>query len=52
MNFINWRHASPAFMNFDFEPDKFNKYTFYRAIMENTALVAYGHVQLVKEADR
>ncbi|HHU02485.1 MAG: autoinducer-2 kinase [Christensenellales bacterium] len=50
MNFINWRHASPAFMNFDFEPDKFNKYTFYRAIMENTALVAYGHVQLVKEA--
>lgn len=50
MNFINWRHASPSFLNFDFDPKKYNKYTFYKAIMENTALVTYGHLKLVKEA--
>jgi autoinducer 2 (AI-2) kinase len=50
MNFISWRHAAPAFMNFDLDPDKFNKYTFYRAIMENTALVTLGHLRLVEDA--
>ena len=38
------------FINFDFDPDKFNRYTFYRAIMENTAMVTYGHMQLVRES--
>lgn len=50
MNFIQWKHASPTFTNFQLEPDKFNKYTFYRAILENTALLVRGHIQLVKEA--
>lgn len=50
MNFIKWRHASPAFLNFDLDPEKFNRFTFYRAIMENTALVTYGHMLLVEEA--
>ena len=49
MNYISWRHASPSFMNFDFDPQKYNRYTFYRAIMENTALVTYGHMKLVEE---
>ncbi|MCR4707110.1 MAG: autoinducer-2 kinase [Clostridiales bacterium] len=50
MNFISWKHASPTFTNFDFDPEKYNKYTFYRAIMENTALVTRGHMELVREA--
>jgi autoinducer 2 (AI-2) kinase len=50
MNFIAWRHAAPAFMNFDLDPEQFNKYTFYRAIMENTALVTLGHLRLVEQA--
>ena len=50
MNYIAWRHASPTFTNFDFDPEKFNKYTFYRAIMENTAMVTRGHLELVREA--
>jgi autoinducer 2 (AI-2) kinase len=37
-------------MNFDLDPEKFNKYTFYRAIMENTALVTLGHLRLVEQA--
>ena len=50
MNFITWKHASPTFTNFQLEPEKFNKYTFYRAILENTALLVKGHIQLVREA--
>ncbi|MEG0639258.1 MAG: autoinducer-2 kinase [Clostridia bacterium] len=50
MNYISWRHAAPTFTNFDFDPQKFNKYTFYRAIMENTAMVTKGHLELVREA--
>ena len=50
MNFINWKHASPTFTNFELEPEKFNRYTFYRAILENTAMLVKGHIELVKEA--
>ena len=50
MNYIAWRHAAPAFSNFELNPEKFNKFTFYRAIMENTALVTLGHLDLVYEA--
>lgn len=50
MNFINWKHAAPTFTNFELNPEKFNRYTFYRAILENTAMVTKGHLELVKEA--
>ncbi|MDR2796120.1 MAG: autoinducer-2 kinase [Spirochaetaceae bacterium] len=50
MNYIAWRHAAPTFSNFELDAGKFNKYTFYRAIMENTALVTLGHVNLVEQA--
>lgn len=50
MNYINWNHAAPTFTNFDLDPRRFNRYTFYRAILENTALVTNGHLELVREA--
>lgn len=50
MNFIHWKHASPTFTNFMLEPEKYNRYTFYRAILENTALILRSHIELVKEA--
>jgi autoinducer 2 (AI-2) kinase len=50
MNFISWKHAAPTFTNFELDSDKFNRFTFYRAIMENTAMVTKGHLDLVKEA--
>ena len=50
MNYINWKHASPAFLNFELDPEKFNKACFYRAIMENACLVTLGHFELVGEA--
>jgi len=50
MNYINWKHAAPAFINFSLDPEKFNKAAFYRAIMENAALVTLGHLELVEAA--
>lgn len=49
MNFISWKHAAPTFTNFELDPDKFNRYTFYRAILENTAMITKGHLDLVHE---
>lgn len=50
MNFISWKHAAPTFTNFDLDPSKFNRYTFYRSILENTALITKGHLDLVRDA--
>ena len=50
MNYINWKHAAPGFMNFALDAGKYNKATFYRAIMENAALVTLGHLRLVETA--
>jgi len=50
MNFINWKHAAPTFSNFGLDPGKYNHYTFYRAILENAALVTKGHLDLVQDA--
>jgi autoinducer 2 (AI-2) kinase len=50
MNFIAWKHCAPTFTNFELDSDKFNRFTFYRAIMENSAMVTKGHLELVKEA--
>lgn len=47
MNFICWKHAAPTFTNFELDPVKFNRYTFYRAILENTAMLVKGHMELV-----
>jgi autoinducer 2 (AI-2) kinase len=49
MNYINWKHAAPSFINFGLNPEKYNKYTFYRALMENAALVTRGNMELVFE---
>ncbi len=50
MNFTGWRHAAPTFTNFELDPERFNRYTFYRAILENTAMVTRGHLELVRES--
>lgn len=49
MNYICWKHASPTFTNFALDSEKFNKYTFYRSLLENAALITKGHLDLVKE---
>lgn len=49
MNFISWKHAAPTFTNFELDSHKFNRYTFYRAILENAAMITKGNINLVKE---
>lgn len=49
MNFKNLKHAAPTFTNFSIDPEKFNKYTFYKAIMENAGLITLGHLKMVEE---
>jgi Sugar (pentulose and hexulose) kinases len=47
MNYMSWKHAAPGFINFKLDASKFNKASFYRAIMENAAYVTRGNVELV-----
>lgn len=49
MNYISWKHASPTFTNFTLDAKKYNRYTFYRALLENAALVTKGHLNLIRE---
>lgn len=49
MNYISWKHAAPTFTNFGLDAEKFNRFTFYRALMENAALVTKGHLEMVKD---
>ena len=49
MNYLSWKHAAPSFVNFRLDAQKFNKVSFYRAIMENAAFVTKGNIELVNE---
>lgn len=49
MNYISWKHAAPAFLNFKLDSEKYNKATFYRSIMENAAFVSRANMELVQE---
>ena len=50
MNYKKWQHPSPCFVNFDIDPLKYNKANFYRAILENAALVTLGHKKIIEDA--
>ncbi|MDR0263227.1 MAG: autoinducer-2 kinase [Sphingobacterium sp.] len=49
MNYLSWKHAAPGFINFKLDSEKFNKATFYRAIMENAAFVTKANLELVND---
>ncbi|WP_342429607.1 autoinducer-2 kinase [Neobacillus sp. FSL H8-0543] len=49
MNYSSWKHAAPGFINFKLDSEKFNKASFYRAIMENAAFVTKGNIELVND---
>ncbi|MBN2323743.1 MAG: autoinducer-2 kinase [Spirochaetes bacterium] len=45
-NNSRWIHAAPAFIDFDIlDPARFNRATFARAILENTAYQSYGEFE-------
>ncbi len=51
MDYKAWKHPSPCFVNFNIDPEKFNKGTFYRSLMENAALVTLGHAKILGEVN-
>ncbi len=48
MDYGNWKHASPSFINLSLDPAKTNKWSMFRAIEENTALVTLGNLRLIQ----
>ncbi len=48
MNYKKWKHPAPCFTNFDIDPEKYNTATFYRSILENSALVTLGHKKIIE----
>lgn len=50
MNYQHWKHAAPAFINFDINsPEKFGKPTFYKALMENACFATKGNLEIISE---
>ncbi|WP_156286182.1 autoinducer-2 kinase [Oceanivirga salmonicida] len=49
MNFKNWQYPAPVFTGFDIDKDKFGIATFYRSILESSALVTLGHKLIIEE---
>lgn len=49
MNYISWKHASPSFINMSIDPSKTNRYSIFRAIMENAALVSSENLNIIKD---
>ena len=48
MNYIAWKHAAPAFINFSIDVGKFDRKVFYRSILENAALVSLSHKMILE----
>ncbi|MBX3582713.1 MAG: autoinducer-2 kinase [Rhizobiaceae bacterium] len=49
MNFGNWYHAAPSFLNLSIDPAIANKGSMFRAIQENAAIVAAINLARVEE---
>lgn len=50
MNFKSWRHASPSFLNLNFDHHPIGKKELFRSIQENAAIVTLGNLFLIKES--
>lgn len=48
MNMIELKNAAPTFTNFQLDPVHFNRYTFYKSILESVALVVLQHKEKIE----
>lgn len=48
MDFGNWYHAAPSFLNLSIDPQTANKGTMFRALQENAAIVAVENLERVE----
>lgn len=49
MHFNCWYHAAPSFVNLSIDPQKCNKFTLFRALEENAAIVAASNLEQVQQ---
>ncbi len=49
MNYMNWRHAAPSFLNLSIDPQKTGKKELFKSLQENAALITWGNLKRIKE---
>lgn len=47
MDYSHWMHAAPSFVNLSVDPDKCDRRTLYRALLENTAIVTRANLERI-----
>lgn len=48
MNYISWKHAAPSFINMTIDHEKTNRYSLFKSIMENAAIVSFNNIETIK----
>ncbi|MEI0560743.1 autoinducer-2 kinase [Brachyspira pilosicoli] len=49
MNYFSWKHAAPSFINMTIDPEKTNRYSLFKSIMENAAVVSYLNIKMIED---
>ena len=49
MNYFSWKHAAPSFINMTIYPEKTNRYSLFKSIMENAAVVSYLNIKMIED---
>jgi autoinducer-2 kinase len=49
MHYERWEHAAPSFLDFGIDPTAFSRATFFRALMENAAIVTRANLEAIGE---
>ncbi len=45
MDYTHWMHAAPTFANLSIDPEKCDRITLFRALLENTAIVVRANIE-------
>jgi autoinducer 2 (AI-2) kinase len=49
MHYERWDNAAPSFLDFGIDPERFSRATFFRALMENAAIVTRANLAAIAE---
>ena len=47
MDYTHWMHAAPTFANLSVDPEKCDRITLFRALLENTAIVVRANIERI-----
>ncbi len=47
MDYSHWMHAAPGFINLSVDPEKCDRITLFRALLENTAIVVRANIERI-----